>query len=202
MEEKMSLKLNKDSTALIIMDMQNAFVKTEGSLSKMGIPVARASDPIENIKKIKKSFKENDMPIIYIQMTLRKDLVDAGVLLKVFPPLKALGHCEINTWDYEIIEELTPESGDYIVQKFRFDSFYGTNLETLLRCLNIDTLVFSGIATNVCVESTVRAALTRDFSNIVVKDATASFTEEMENAAFINFEFGFAKLVNLEDLEF
>jgi ureidoacrylate peracid hydrolase len=192
--------MDKSKVALLIIDMQNAFVKKEGSLSKLGINTSRTSNVIEPIKAIKAAAKKANMPVVYLKMAMRADYKDAGILQEVFPPLKDLGHCVIDTWDNEIIEELAPDKDDILVDKHTFSGFYNTKLESILRNLNIDTLIVTGIATNICVESTVRDGFVRNFKIIVPKEATASYDEIMEQGSFINFEFGFAKIESVEEV--
>jgi ureidoacrylate peracid hydrolase len=169
------LLFKKENSALLIIDMQNAFIHKEGSLSKMGLDTSRTSITIEPIKELKKEFKAQGRPVIYIQHTHRPDKTDAGLISEVFPPIMAFGHCFDGTWDAEFIEDLTPDNDDYIVKKHRFSAFYNTQLEDVLRGLGIETLVVAGIATNVCVESTVRDAFYRDYNVFVPKETTASF---------------------------
>jgi ureidoacrylate peracid hydrolase len=111
-----------------------------------------------------------------------------------------LGHCKEGTWDSEIIEELKPEADDYIVKKHRFSAFYNSDFENVLRGLGIETLVVSGIATNVCVESTVRDAFYRDINVFVPRETTTSFTLEQEQGALGNFEFAFARVLPLNEM--
>lgn len=194
------LSYKRENSALLIIDMQNAFIRKEGSLSKMGLDTSRTSIVIEPIKELKKEFKSKNRPIIYIQHTHRADRTDAGLIAKVFPPIMDLGHCIEGTWDGEIIDELKPEADDYVVKKHRFSAFYNTQLEEVLRGLGVQTLVVTGIATNVCVESTIRDAFYRDYNVFVPREATASYTVEQEQGAFGNFEFAFARVVSLEDM--
>jgi len=195
-----NLSYKKEKSALLIIDMQNAFIHPEGSLSKMGLNTSRTSIAIEPIKRLKKEFKAQKLPVIYLQHAHRKDGTDAGMIAKVFPPIMALGHCIEDTWDGEIIEELKPEADDYIVKKHRFSGFYNTQLEDVLRGLGIEQLVVTGIATNVCVESTIRDAFYRDFNVFVPREATASYTLEDEQGALGNFQFAFARVVSEEEM--
>ncbi|MBK1809762.1 cysteine hydrolase [Clostridium sp. YIM B02505] len=194
------LSYKKENSALLIIDMQNAFIEKEGSLSKMGLDTSRTSIAIEPIKKLKSEFKAQGLPVIYIQHSHRKDGADAGLIAKVFPPIMDLGHCIEGTWDGEIINELKPEEDDYIVKKHRFSGFYNTQLDDVLRSLGINTLVVTGIATNVCVESTVRDAFYRDYNVVVPREATASYTVEQEQGSFGNFEFAFARVMPVESV--
>lgn len=195
-----NIQFSKSSTALVVVDMQNAFIAKEGSISKLGIDTSRTKYSIPTVSRLIDVCHGENMPVIYTKMSLRKDYMDAGILNEVFPPLRELGHAVKDSWDGQIIDELKPQSSDYIIEKTRFSGFYNTSLESLLRCLKIDTLIMVGVATNVCVEATVRDAFYRDFRVIVPKDATSSYSEEMENASFINFDFGFAKLSHTEEI--
>lgn len=194
------LSFKKETSALLIIDMQNAFIHPEGSLAKMGLDTSRSSIVIEPIKKLKQEFKRQNRPVIYIQHTHRPDGTDGGMVAKVFPPIMGLGHCFDGTWDAEITEALKPDHDDYIVKKHRYSAFYHTQLEEVLRGLKIEQLVVTGIATNVCVESTVRDAFYRDYNVFVPREATASFTEEAEKGSFGNFEFAFARVTTVDEM--
>ena len=138
--------------------------------------------------------------MIFLQHVHAADGSDMGLIAKVFPPIRGLGHCFAGSWDAQIIEELTPAPKDRGVEKHRFSGFFKTNLESLLRELQVETLVVSGIATNICVESTIRDAFYRDYSVVVPREATASFTEEQEGGALGNFAFAFAKVLPLDEV--
>ena len=75
-------------------------------------------------------------------------------------------------WDYELVDELVPQPGDMIIHKTRYSAFYNTNLDSMLRARGIRTLVFTGIATNVCVESTLRDAFFLEYFGVVLADGT------------------------------
>ena len=81
------LSFKKELSALLIVDMQNAFIHKDGSLSKMGLDVSRSSIVIEPIKKLKEEFKRQSRPIIFIQHTHRPDRTDGEMVAKVFPPI-------------------------------------------------------------------------------------------------------------------
>lgn len=194
------LSFEKERSALLIIDMQNGFIHPEGSLPRMGLDTSRTSQAIEPVQKLKAAFKAQNLPVIYIRHEHRADGTDAGLIAKVFPPIMDLGHCKEGTWDSEIIDALKPDADDYVVKKHRFSAFYNTPLEEILRGLGVDILVISGIATNVCVESTVRDAFYRDYNVFVPQEATAGFTEEQEMGALGNFHFAFARVVPMETM--
>jgi ureidoacrylate peracid hydrolase len=197
---KSSLEFTKSDSALIIIDMQNAFLNKNGSLSKMGLDTSRTNKVIEPIKVLKEIFSKNKRPIIYLQHTHRNDGNDVGLIDKVFPPIMKLGHCIENTWDFEVIDELKPNKNDIIVRKYRFSGFFNTDLDTVLGNLGIKTLVVCGIATNICVESTIRDAFYRDYNVFVPEESTASFFVNAELAALENFKFAFARVIKMDDM--
>jgi ureidoacrylate peracid hydrolase len=194
------LTFKKEKSALLVIDMQNAFIHPEGSLSKMGLDTSRTSMAIGPIQNIIAAFRNQKRPVIYIQHTHQPDGSDGGMIAKVFPPIMALGHCFEGSWDQQIIAELPPQEGDYILKKSRFSAFYNTTLDEMLRDMDVDQLVVTGIATNVCVESTVRDAFYRDYNVFVPVEATASYTPEQEQGALGNFGFAFARIISLDDM--
>ena len=78
-----------------------------------------------------------------------------------------------DTWNTEIVSELTPESSDVIVYKHRFSGFYETELDEVLRSRGVENLIFTGCTTSVCVESTLRDAMYRDYRCLLLEDCTA-----------------------------
>jgi ureidoacrylate peracid hydrolase len=105
------------------------------------------------------------------------------------------------TWGWEIIDELKPEPGDLVVKKARYSGFAGTTLENQLNGLDIRYILFTGVATNVCVESTAREAYFREFWPILVEDAInhtgPDFTRQ---ATLYNFESKFGWVTQTDDV--
>lgn len=195
-----ALDFKKEGSALIIVDMQRAFLSPEGSLARMGLDTSRARRAVEPVARIRKAFSEAGLLVLHLKHTHRPDGLDAGMIAKVFPPIMAMGHCHSGTADAEIVGELAPSPGEIVVEKYRFSGFFNTSLDSILRSLAIERLVVVGIATNVCVESTVRDAFYRDYHVFVPEDCTAAFDEASEKAALANFRFAFARVTSLAEL--
>jgi ureidoacrylate peracid hydrolase len=175
-------------TAVIVVDMQHDFASVGGMFERAGIDVSGIRAIVEPTRALLDSARRAGLLICYLKMGFDADLVNAGypdspTWIKHIPmkvgdevasPTGAPSRILIrNTWNTEIIEELTPQPEDLIVEKHRYSGFYGTELEDLLRAREIDTLVFVGATTSVCVESTVRDAVARDFHCLVVEDCVA-----------------------------
>jgi len=102
-------------------------------------------------------------------------------------------------WDYDLVDELQPQPGDIVLPKPRYSGFFNTQLDSLLRSYGIHHLVFTGIATNVCVESTLRDGFFLEYFGVVLEDATHQAGPDFaQKAAIYNIEtfFGWVSDVN------
>ena len=171
-------------TALVIVDMQNAFVHKGGMFDLAGMDVSAAQRVVQSVRTMLDAARPAGLRIVYLQMGYRPDLADSGgpsspnwhkelalVLMRERPELagRLLIH---GTWDFAIVDELAPAPGDIVIPKARYSGFFGTPLDSVLRTAGITHLVFAGIATNVCVESTLRDAFFREYWPVLVEDAT------------------------------
>ncbi len=194
------LTLDPARTALLVVDMQNAFVMPGGSMARLGLSTARGHDIIEPVHRLIDACRKRGLPVIHTLTTFRSDYADAGLVAERFPALQPLGHIMAGTWDAQIVDRLLPREGEFVIPKSRFNAFYGTNLELVLRSLGVDTLIVAGVATNVCVESTIREAFIRDVNVILPRDATASYTKEMEEASLATLGFMFANVATVNEV--
>ena len=111
--------------------------------------------------------------------------------------------CAKGTWDAELVDPLKEvlEPRDDIVEKHRSSCFYNTTLESKLRIQGITTLIVCGVATNYCVESTIRDAYARDYDIVVIEDAVASLWEDLHRATLKNVELMYGAVMSAEDLK-
>jgi nicotinamidase-related amidase len=160
---KNEIKLQPHNSALIIVDMQNDFIKEGGSLV-----VPAAKETISNIKYLTNSFRKSGSYIVYTQ-----DTHFAGDReWEIWPE-----HCKKDSWGWQIIEELKPEGNDMVFQKNRYDGFYGTSLEHYLRLWRIENLVITGTVSNICVAHTAGSAGLRWYHIVVPADSISAQTE-------------------------
>jgi ureidoacrylate peracid hydrolase len=181
-------------TAVIVVDMQNAFVRKGGYFDVTGRDVSKTEGIIGPCQKTIAAARQRGARIIYFQMGCSPDFSDRGPadspynlrskglrLIRGQPEVKDKFYI-YGTWGAEIIEELKPRPEDIVVRKQKYDGFIGTNLEIILSTFSIKYLVFVGTATNLCVESTVRHAFFLDYFPILVSDAVshvgASITQD------------------------
>ena len=172
--------------AVIVIDMLNDFV--HGSLK-----CERAKMIIPNIKRLLDEARRRGIPVIYAN--------DAHVP-KVDLEFKLWGeHAVKGTWGARVIDELAPQPGDYVIEKRRYSSFYETSLDLLLRELGVDTVILTGLHTNICVKHTAADAFYRGYKIIVVKDCVQTFSDEDHEWGLRYMEkvYG-ARIVSLEEL--
>ena len=186
------------NTALIVVDMQNIWVHPRGARY---LPMSE--DIVPKIQLLLQFCRSHQVPVIYLHTTKRKDLADAGI----FADIKPQTHDADDEWSNfegspgaELYEPVKPAAADILVKKFRYSGFYGTQLENLLRALGRDTIAITGVATNVCCDSTARDGAMRDFKVLFLSDCNASFTQEEQQATFNNFEKHFGVVMDSKTL--
>ena len=177
------IDIEAHSTAVIVVDMQNAFASQGGMFDIAGLDISGAAPAVAATGRLIAAAREVGMPVIYLQMGFAPDLSDAGgpdspvyhkelALLKMRERPALKGKLLIRgTWDWEIVEALAPRPGDLVIPKTRYDGFTRTDLKARLDERGIRTLLFTGIATNICVESTARHAFFEEFWPVLVEDA-------------------------------
>ncbi|AEM39289.1 isochorismatase hydrolase [Pyrolobus fumarii 1A] len=153
--------------ALLVIDMLEVFVR--GRLKAEG-----AENIIPVIARLREEFHKRGYPVIYTN--------DAHYPFDF--EVKHWGpHAVRGSEEAQVVPELRPTEKDYVVLKRRYDAFFATDLDLLLRELGIDTVVLTGVATDICVLHTAAGAFFRGYKVIVVKDATAGVTKDRHNFA-------------------
>ena len=147
-------------TALIVVDMQNDFVRAEGTLR---VPDAEATIPV--LARLIERAREAGMRVIFSQDTH----TTGDPEWTIWPP-----HAQEGTWGWQIVDELRPREDETVIRKLRYDAFYGTPLDHLLRLWEISTLVIAGTVANICVHYTAASAALRWYKVIVPRDAVSA----------------------------
>ncbi len=165
--------------ALLIVDVQHDFVDEDGA-----VPCQDAPRVVSRIKELSVEARRSGIPIIYTREVHRPQKVDFGRELDGNEAL----HCVEGTRGAEIVEELAPKESDYVINKRRYSAFFGTDLAILLKGLAVDTLVITGVATDVCVYLTAMDAHQFDFTVRIPKDCVAGSSREAHEAALAAVE--------------
>ncbi len=195
------MQLTRDRTALVVVDMQNGFCRSEGSIAQLDLDYARLAEAIPGCVLLVSAARAAGVPVVFTRFVYRADFRDGGVLVEHFlPALADVNALVEGTWDMELVDELQPVDGDFVIDKNRCSSFYGTRLEPILTSMGIQRLVVAGVTTNMCVETTVRDASQRDYQVFVVADACGELEEERHRVSLRTMGFGFARVVGVSDV--
>ncbi len=158
-----SVKLPSSETAVIVVDMQNDFVKPGGKLV-----VPSTINTIEPIKRLLDKARRSGVKIFYTMDTHYDNDPEYAIWGE---------HVRYGSWGWEIIDELKPSEKDIVVIKTRYDGFYGTPLDDLLRVYGIKNLVITGTVANICVLHTAASAALRWYKIYVPMDGISALNE-------------------------
>ncbi len=175
-------------TAVLVVDMQNDFGSTGGMFDRAGIDISMIQRAVGPTAQVLAAARDAGIKIVYLKMGFQPDLSDAGppgspsgikhLRLRVGETVRAPDGTESrilirDTWNTDILNELAPRDGDTVLYKTRYSGFYRTDLDATLARLNAKYLILTGCTTSVCVESTIRDAMFRDYSCVLLADCTA-----------------------------
>lgn len=211
--EPASLALDLDRTAVLVVDMQNAFASPGGMLDLAGIDVRPARDAVLNAHLVCEAARRAGVPVIYLTIGYPPDLSTAGgpdspnpqkelalCLMRERPELRGK-LLTFGTWDFAIVDELAPKPGEVVIVKSRYSGFAGTSLDAVLRSRGVRSLLMVGIASNVCVESTLRDAYFLEYWPVMVADATMpAGSREIQAATEYNVRTFFGWVAKAEDV--
>ena len=167
--------------ALLVVDMQNGFCHENGSFAKIGMQ----SEPkaiIPQIDELRSAFRAANMPIFFLRTGYNVDYSDRRGRDRG-DEIEQLQGLIRGSWDADILNELTPEPNEVVINKTRFSSFFRTKLEETLKDRGVNHIIMTGVGTDVCVESTARDAYQMNFGVTTVSDATGTCNEADHLAA-------------------
>ncbi|MBI3434765.1 MAG: isochorismatase family protein [Proteobacteria bacterium] len=204
-----TIDIDLRQTALVVVDMQNAFAAKGGMFDLAGRDISGAAPAIAVVQALTAASRAAGVQVIFLQMTYQPDLGDAGgpnspnyhkelgvIMMRQRPDLRGKLLVK-NTWDWQIVDALTPQARDIVITKSRYSGFCNTDMERMLRARDIRNLLFTGIATNVCVESTARDAYFSEFWPILIEDAMNHAGPDFNRQSTLwNFEHVFGWVTN------
>ncbi len=183
-----SLEVDPRRAAVLVIDMQNDFGAPGGMFERAGIDISGVAAAAEATRSVLEAARAVGVPVVYVTMEHSPELSDVGPTdgphwikhsaLRVGDRVVAPDGSESrilvrDTWNTRILNSLAPEPGDVIVSKHRYSGFFETELDEVLRGLGAKFLLVTGCTTSVCVEATVRDAMYRDYTCIVLEDCSA-----------------------------
>ncbi len=185
--------------ALVNVDMQNCFVENSPIAAPGGVEV------LGRINRLIEACRANGVVIIHTAHVVRPDGSNIGVMGEIIPPVND-GVINKGAPSAALHDGLDFQDGDIVLDKPRFGSFHGTDLELILRSQGIDTIIVTGICTNVCCETTAREANVRDFHVFFLSDGTATFgigdlsADDIQAATCATLGFAFAQVLTIDEM--
>jgi ureidoacrylate peracid hydrolase len=206
------LRLPPAQTALIVVDMQNAYASAGGYVDSAGFDISGAQGTITGIARAIAAARAAGILVVFLQNGWDPAYVEAGgpaspnwyksnalKTMRARPEWQGRFLAK-GGWDYALVDALQPAAGDIVVPKTRYSGFFNSALDSTLRARGIRNLVFTGIATNVCVESTLRDAFHLEYFAAVLEDATHELGgAPIQAAAIYNIETFFGWVSSVED---
>ena len=189
-------KVDPAHTALVVVDMQRDYCCSGGILTRMGFDITPVQALAPRLAGLVDQARKALVPIIHLKMAILPELRSpalaehyrrAGLERPLDPSLSEF---------FEVV----PRPGDIVIQKYRYSGFVSTYLERYLRANGVQTLVITGVATNVCVESTARDGFMRDYSVVIPRDMTEGTSPEAKQWSLETLGNFFAEIVASDDL--
>ncbi|MGE0735152.1 MAG: isochorismatase family protein [Alphaproteobacteria bacterium] len=194
------LPIARETTALIVNDMQNAFCSKGGYLDRVGFDISGAEAVVEKVERVLAAARAAGVAIIHAQNGFSKDLREIPETSPWWLKSPALRHMRAHpelagqlltegTWDFAFVDRLAPRAGEIVIRKTRPSGFARTSLDAQLIERGVKTLVVIGIASNVGVEWTLREAMSREYFGVLIEDASMQAgPPEIHRAVVYNVE--------------
>ncbi len=207
------LEIEPARAALIVVDMQHSFISPGGYFDLRGVDLSGAAAIVDPCRRLVESSRRAGLSVIYLKMVIGRDYANidpdstpafrksrALRMLRQNPGLEDAIHVE-GSWGAEIIPQLTPRDGDVVITKRRYNGFLDTELDQVLSDRGIRYLLFTGTATNICVETTLRHAFGLNYLTVLVADATnPSGGPACQKAVVENVESSFGWVARSKDI--
>lgn len=205
----LNFRLDPGRTALIVVDMQYATGSRHHGLGRQLMEVGRLEEArwrfdriegvvVPNLRRLLSFFRAKGLPVIYLVTGAeRSDFADMPPHMRV---LARSTNNRVGTREHEVLDEIKPVPGDIVLRKATISAFTSTGLDALLRALGVTDLVFVGISTNMCVDTTARDAADRGYRCLLVEDACAAAKEEYHRFALLNFQRLFGRVGTTDEV--
>lgn len=193
--------LKTTNCCVMVVDVQNDFCHEKGAFSRLGMNINYIQQMVPNLLKFIERTMHTGIPIIYIK-TEHNQWTDSPVWTARNVAKKGaeiIPICQSGTWGTEFYK-ISPTHKDYVITKHRYSAFFGTDVDLILRSNEIKSIILTGVATNVCVETTARDAMMRDYYVILLENCTATVSEEEHRSAVNNVRKYFGMVCNSHDI--
>ncbi len=184
---------------LIVVDVQNDFCSPKGAAALRGSDVTAAMQMVPRLVRLIDEARKVSLPIVYVRTT-HSEWTDTPSWLYRRPGGKEAKTCREGTWGAEFYEGIEPLPHERVVIKHRYSSFINTDLNTVLKAKGVESVLVTGVATNVCVETTARDAFMYDYYVTMVSDCSAAYSEAMHQSTLENIRQHFGVVATSEEI--
>lgn len=171
--------------ALLVVDVQNDFCSSEGWAAQRGEDVSAAQAMVPRLLRLIEEARRVSLPIIYVKTT-HSEWTDTPAWRFRKSQEAALNTCREGSWGAEFYGGIAPAPDERVVVKHRYSAFINTDLNTVLKARGVESVLVTGVATNVCVETTARDAYMFDYYVTLVEDCCAAYDPSLHAATLEN----------------
>ena len=194
------MRLSRERTVLLMIDLQEAFCGEAGSMAKQGRDIASMRSAMHACRRLADGARALGIPVAWTRLMFEPDYADGGCLVhELRPNLKAIGALRRGTPDVELAGGCGYRAGDTLIDKNRYSAFLGTHLEQWLAARGARNALVGGVTTSMCVDTTVRELGQRDIATFVVREACGDFDAARHEASLSALAFGFARVIGIEE---
>ncbi len=200
-------KVEPAHAALIVIDMQNDFCAAGGMMAKEGADLGAVQAMAKRLPELIDAARAAGALVVFVHnvYTTDRNAYLSDVWLEQMVRRRGDSYtrrdvCAADSWEGDFYEGIRPHDGEPVVTKHRYGAFHNTDLETILRVHAVRTVVLTGVATNVCVETTAREAFVRDFYVVFLGDGTACYSDEAHEATLRTIDKYFGPVVSVSDV--
>lgn len=201
MFSNLSERVDPGHTALLVIDVQNDFIHSDGFIARQGRDQTYKQEIVPRLLWLIERSREHGVPVVFIRQWNSPHVMSPAAidqLQRTFPGSSDYP-CHENSWGAGFYQ-VTPIDGEAIVNKHRYSAFIDTDLDLILRSKGIRTVILTGVNTNMCVESTARDGFMRDYFIVFTSDCTATNNIEDHEATLRNMRYGYAVVSTATEL--
>jgi ureidoacrylate peracid hydrolase len=186
-------------SALLVVDVQNDFASPKGSAAQRGDDVSASVAMVPRLTRLIDEARRVGLTVVYIRTT-HSEWTDTPSWLYRKSQQKTLNTCREGTWGAEFYDGIAPLPSERIVIKHRYSAFINTDLNTVFKAKGIESVLVTGIATNVCVETTARDAYMFDYYVTMVSDCAAAYDQKLHESTLENMRLHFGLVASSEEI--
>jgi ureidoacrylate peracid hydrolase len=188
-------------TALIIVDMQQGFLRDDSAMGRMGFDLGLLREALDPCVKLLETARGTDALVVFTRYVYQPDYSDGGIMIELLPALKTEGALKAGDWEVELEPVFARRDNEPVIDKSKPSAFHGTEMDAVLAARGIERVIVCGITTNCCVESTVRDASHRDYQTWVVTDAVAESARDRHDYAIRGMTMLFARGITVAEVQ-